>query len=61
MNILDENIPAGQRSQLLTWDISIHQVGIDIGRKRMKDEEIIPLLHTLRDTTFFTCNLGCFV
>jgi hypothetical protein len=53
MNILDENIPEDQRSQLLTWGISIHQVGFDVGRKGMKDEEIIPFLHTLRDTSFF--------
>jgi hypothetical protein len=56
--LLDENIPAGQRSQLLTWGISIHQIGVDLGRKRMKDEEIIPFLHTLRATTFFTRDLG---
>ncbi len=54
MNILDENIPENQRSQLLTWGVSIHQIGLDVGRKGMKDEEIIPFLHTLRDTTFFT-------
>lgn len=58
MNIIDENIPEDQRSQLLTWGISIHQVGLDFGRKGMKDEEIIPFLHTLRDTTFFTRDLG---
>jgi hypothetical protein len=58
MNILDENIPEDQRSQLLTWGISIHQIGVDVGRKGMKDEEIIPFLHTLRDTTFFSRDLG---
>ena len=58
MNILDENVPEDQRSQLLTWGISIHQVGFDVGRQGMKDEEIIPFLHTLRDTTFFTRDLG---
>ena len=58
MNILDENIPEDQRSQLLTWGISVHQIGSDVGRKGMKDEEIIPFLHTLRDTSFFTRDLG---
>ncbi len=60
MNILDENIPEAQRSQLLTWGISVHQIGVDVGRKGMKDEEIIPFLHTLRDSTFFTRDLGFF-
>lgn len=58
MKILDENVPADQRSQLLTWGISIHQIGVDVGRKGMKDEEIIPFLHSLRDTTLFTRDLG---
>jgi len=58
MNILDENIPEDQRSQLLTWGVSVHQVGFDVGRKGMKDEEIIPFLHSLRDPSFFTRDLG---
>lgn len=57
MNLLDENVPADQRSQLVTWGIPIHQIGIGVGRKGMKDDEIIPFLHTLRDTTFFTRDL----
>ncbi len=58
MNILDENVPADQRSQLLAWGISVNQIGVNVGRKGMKDDEIIPFLHTLRDTTFFTRDLG---
>ena len=58
MNILDENVPEDQRSLLQTWGIPIRQIGFDVGRKGMKDEAIIPFLHELRDTTFFTRDLG---
>jgi hypothetical protein len=58
MNILDENAPEDQRSLLQSWRIPIHQVGFDVGRKGMQDEEIIRFLHQLRDATFFTRDLG---
>jgi hypothetical protein len=58
MNILDENAPEDQRSLLQSWRIPIHQVGFDVGRKGMKDEEIIRFLHQVRDATFFTRDLG---
>lgn len=58
MNILDENVRADQRGLLQSWGIPIQQVGVDVGRKGLKDDEIIPLLHQLRDTTFFTRDLG---
>lgn len=43
MNILDENIVAEQREALQNWGIKIRQIGIDVGRWGMDDEEIIPL------------------
>lgn len=58
MNILDENIPESQRQLLRIWKIRSQQVGHEIGRQGMKDEEIIPFLHTLRQATFFTRDLG---
>jgi len=58
MNILDENVREDQRGLLQSWGIPVHQIGVDVGRKGMKDNEIIPLLHKLRDTTFFTRDLG---
>jgi len=58
MNILDENIPEGQRQLLRSWRVQAKQIGHDIGRQGMKDEEIIPFLHKLRHTTFFTRDLG---
>ena len=58
MNILDENIPADQYAILKNWRIPIHQIGVDIGRKGMKDNEIIFFLHKLSNITFFTRDLG---
>ena len=54
MNILDENIPKPQRELLEGRRISVRQVGVNIGRKGLLDEEIIPLLQRLRRATFFT-------
>ena len=61
MNILDENIIASQRAQLRKWRIRFNQIGTEIGRRGMKDlTEIVPLLHSLRRSTFFTHDLGFF-
>ena len=54
MNVLDENIPESQRRLLQTKRIRVCQIGRDVGRKGMKDDEIIPLLHQLDRPTFFT-------
>lgn len=58
MNILDENIPENQRKLLQGSRVRIYQIGYDIGRKGMKDDEIIPFLQGLRRPTFFTRDLG---
>ena len=58
MNVLDENIPDNQRQLLHGWRIRVHQIGHEVGRQGLKDEEIIPLLHQLRSVTFFTRDLG---
>lgn len=58
MNVLDENIPNSQRQLLRSWRIRMYQIGHEVGRQGMKDEEIIPLLHRLRSVTFFTRDLG---
>ena len=58
MNLLDENIPSNQRQLLIGWGIRVHQVGLDAGRKGMKDDEIIPFLLQLRSPTFFTRDMG---
>ncbi|MDP8922319.1 MAG: hypothetical protein M3O34_05510 [Chloroflexota bacterium] len=54
MNILDENIPESQARLLHGSGIRARQIGRDIGRAGMQDEEIVTLLHACRPATFFT-------
>ena len=58
MNVLDENIVESQRQLLRSWRIRARQVGHEVGRAGMKDEEIIHLLGQTRRVTFFTRDLG---
>ncbi len=58
MNILDENILESQRQTLRSWRIRVRQIGQDVGRKGMKDEELIPFLLDQHRPTFFTRDLG---
>jgi hypothetical protein len=58
MNILDENISESQRQLARSWRLRVHQIGFDIGRQGMRDEEIIPLLHHLPQPISFTRDLG---
>jgi hypothetical protein len=59
MNILDENILKDQRILLLNWGVPVRQIGYEVGRKGMKDEEIIPfcsnsaVLHSLPSISVF--------
>ena len=58
MIVLDENLPESQRHLLRAWRIAARQIGYEVGRKGMTDDEIIPLLLRLRRPTFFTLDLG---
>ncbi len=58
MNVLDENIIESQRQLLRSWRIRAKQIGHEIGRAGMKDDEIIPLLQRTRRVTFFTRDSG---
>ena len=58
MNILDENIIASQRQRLRSLRIPVRQIGVDIARKGLQDEEIIPFFHHQRRATFFTRDRG---
>ena len=60
MNVLDENVVESQRQLLRTWRIRARQIGHDIGRAGMQDEQIIPFLRRARPVTFFTRDLGFF-
>jgi hypothetical protein len=53
--VVDENVIASQCDQLRAWQIPFRQIGQDLGHQGMDDqEEIIPLLHRLPHSTFFT-------
>lgn len=57
MNVLDENIVASQRQLLQKWRVKFSQIGWEIGRVGLQDEEIIALLHQLGPVTFFTLDI----
>lgn len=54
MNILDENVINPQHLLLRSWGIPVRQIGFEIGRKGIQDEELIPLLRRLNRPTFLT-------
>ena len=58
MNIIDENIIESQRQLLLSWGIHIRQIGHEIFKKGIKDDNIIVSLHQLKQVTFFSRDLG---
>lgn len=58
MIILDENILEGQRLLLEAWGIRVRQIGLDVGRKGLEDEQIVVLLRSLRQPTLFSRDLG---
>lgn len=60
MIILDENFPESQHQLLLSWRINIRQIGIEVGRNGLQDEEIIPLLQKYNRPTFFTLDFDFF-
>jgi hypothetical protein len=54
MNLLDENIGEDQRDIARARGLRVRQIGHDIGRSGMQDQEIISLLHALGRSTLFT-------
>ncbi len=52
MLVLDENLPAGQRSLLRQWRIRFRSVGEELGNSGILDKNLIPLLHRLAQPTF---------
>jgi len=56
--ILDENILDGQRQLLQACRLAARQIGVDFGRKGLKDEEVVVLLRRQRNATFFTRDAG---
>jgi hypothetical protein len=54
VNILDENIPTPQYRLLHRRRIRVRKIGLDIERKGIQDDEIIPFLLQVTRPTFFT-------
>jgi hypothetical protein len=54
MLVLDENLPAGQRLLLRSWRIRFRAVGEEVAFSGAKDENLIPALHRLPRSTFFS-------
>lgn len=52
MIVLDENIPEDQRQLLRGWRVRVHQIGEELERKGMKDDQILSLLLKLSAPTF---------
>jgi len=52
--ILDENVFADQRKLLQKRKVSLRQIGVDLAKKGVGDEQIISILHGLSRPTFFT-------
>jgi hypothetical protein len=59
--ILDHNIPGDQARQLRRWRLHFRQIGFEVGRPEWDDQqEILRYLHTAKQATFFTRDLGFF-
>lgn len=60
MILLDESVVESQRQLLRSGRVPARQIGREVGRAGMKDDEIIPLLRRIGRVTFFTRDLGFF-
>ena len=54
MLVLDENLPAGQRLLLRKWRLRFRVVGVDVAARGTDDENLVPVLHSLSQPTFFS-------
>jgi hypothetical protein len=54
VNLLDENIPLDQRDVLRAWGIPCRVIGQDVARSSIGDDNILALLHHLKDPTLFS-------
>jgi hypothetical protein len=59
--VLDENILEGQRLLLEASRLAPRKIGVDVGRKGMKDDEIVVFLRRQRNITFFTRDAGFYL
>jgi len=54
MIILDENFTRVEKFKLKKFKKSIKQIGFEIEKSGIKDNDIIPFLHKIKNPTFFT-------
>jgi hypothetical protein len=54
MNVLDENFPQDKREQLLQFGIPVRQIGKELSASGASDADLVSLLHSLPQPTFFT-------
>jgi hypothetical protein len=54
MLAIDENISEIEVWRLREWRIRVRQIGPDVGDLSIGDDNILPLLHRLKQPTFFT-------
>ena len=54
MLIIGENISDIEVWRLREWRIHVRQIGSDVARASIADENIIPVLHRLKQPTLFT-------
>lgn len=54
MYVLDENIRQDQGDQLRRWRVKFRRLVIELEHPGIKDPQIIPVLHRLKDPTLFT-------
>ena len=47
MNLLDENVRDDQRALLRQWRIPFRQIGKELSRAGIQDDNLLPLLHRL--------------
>lgn len=54
MNLLDENLPSEQCDVLRAWGIRCRILGRELARRGLGDDDIVALLHRLKQPTLFT-------
>jgi hypothetical protein len=60
MNVPDENIIFSQREQLREWRIPFRQIGYELAKQGTQDSDLLPLLLSLKQPTFFTRDFDFF-
>ena len=54
MLVIDENISEIEVWRLREWGVAVRQIGTEVARLSISDENILPVLHRLKRPTFFT-------